>query len=244
MDYNKNNSHKKIKVPEFKQLKILEINVNSIIANSRRYNLMQFLVNNKIDIALINETKLKNNHKISFKNYSITRNDRVKDKGGGTAIIIKRSNNFESINLACQSRLRTLEKSVVKIPLHNNISLFLISAYAPGSSRSDYASDLNDIFEELRLNSFNNYYLLAGDLNSRHKTWDDQIINSRGASLVKWLNINQFKYRAILLSPTVPTYHLGNSYIDRAIHDTRIEIKNKIDNKCDVLPYDNDHNAL
>lgn len=76
------NKHKKFKL---NNLKLLSINVNSIVANKRRYNLSHFLTKHNIDIALLSETKLKNNHRIFFNKYSFIRNDRVDGKGGGGA---------------------------------------------------------------------------------------------------------------------------------------------------------------
>lgn len=66
-----------------KCLKMVSINVNSIVSNERRYNLINFIKNKKIDIAMINETKLKDKHKIYFKDYNIIRSDRASHNGGG-----------------------------------------------------------------------------------------------------------------------------------------------------------------
>lgn len=56
------------KIAKFKKLNIMSINVNSLVANVRRYNLLHTLEKLQIDVALINENKLKNNHKYFSKN--------------------------------------------------------------------------------------------------------------------------------------------------------------------------------
>ena len=70
-----------------KFIKIIEINVNSIITNERRFNLLKFIEKNDPDEVFLNETKLNKKHKISFQNYQIIRRDRPDAiQGGGSAI--------------------------------------------------------------------------------------------------------------------------------------------------------------
>lgn len=44
-----------------KELKIIHVNVNSLIKISRRYELNNFIKNNNPDIVLLNETKITTN---------------------------------------------------------------------------------------------------------------------------------------------------------------------------------------
>lgn len=78
----RNCNHRGGEVTKFKEFKLLSINVNSIVSNVRRYNLLDTLLKLKIDIALINETKLKDRHKLKFPDYNIVRDDRASGKGG------------------------------------------------------------------------------------------------------------------------------------------------------------------
>ena len=57
-------------------IKIISVNVNSIVTNARRYNLLNFINKHEPDIVLLNETKLNSNHRISFEHYNIIRNGR------------------------------------------------------------------------------------------------------------------------------------------------------------------------
>lgn len=77
-------------------LKIMSINVNSIQKNKRRFELNSRLTQHDPDVLFICETKLKESHKDSFKNYSLIRTDRPRGKeGGGTATAIKNHIKFD-----------------------------------------------------------------------------------------------------------------------------------------------------
>ena len=65
-----------------KNLKIINLNVNSLISMSRRYDLQQFINLQKPDIALLSETKLNPRHKLQFVNYEIMRG-RLQNKAVG-----------------------------------------------------------------------------------------------------------------------------------------------------------------
>jgi len=71
---NKNqiNTNKEI----LKKIKIIAINVNSIIKNQRRASLMNIINQQNPDIILLGETKLNKNHILRFENYNVIRNDR------------------------------------------------------------------------------------------------------------------------------------------------------------------------
>ena len=90
-----------------KELKIIALNVNSIIRHTRRANLKEFIGKTNPDILLLNETKLNKNYKVAFDGYNMARNDRPADqRGGGTATLIKKA--FQIPNLL-------LEATVIKI---------------------------------------------------------------------------------------------------------------------------------
>ena len=81
--------HSIINTPRQHKLKIISINVNSLIQNQRRDCLLNFTETHKPDIVLINETKLNPKYKIHFKDFTLVRNDRPNSKmRGGTAILI------------------------------------------------------------------------------------------------------------------------------------------------------------
>lgn len=69
-----------------KKLKIISINVNSIVKNQRRASLMQLIKAQNPDIIFLSETKLNNTHVLKFKDYNIIRNDRKAQHIGGIVI--------------------------------------------------------------------------------------------------------------------------------------------------------------
>ena len=58
------------KIISQKNLKIIHVNVNSIIAINRRFDLQKFINVHNPDIVLLNETKLSKKHKIKFLQYN------------------------------------------------------------------------------------------------------------------------------------------------------------------------------
>ncbi|KAI4473877.1 hypothetical protein M0802_015898 [Mischocyttarus mexicanus] len=68
-------------------LKIVSLNVNSLVSNYKRLALNNFLDCHNADIVMLNETKLNDKHVLYFENYNLIRDDRIRGIGGGTAII-------------------------------------------------------------------------------------------------------------------------------------------------------------
>jgi len=79
------------------KIKIISVNVNSIIKNPRRASLYGLISKYNPDIVLVSETKLllgaKKNHVLRFEKYDILRTY----PGGGTAIIIKKDIKYNKI---------------------------------------------------------------------------------------------------------------------------------------------------
>ena len=152
-----------------RKLKIYHINVNSLILLSRRYTLNEFIKSKKPDIILLNETKLNKKHKLHFDHYNIIRRDRPFSKrSGGTAILIKNDIKYKPyINNTIKS-FKVLETTVVKLLMSNNKSLFIISAYYPsGNNDIHFKEEIHQLFQSLNIQDLNNFYILAGDLNSK-----------------------------------------------------------------------------
>lgn len=98
-DTNETRGNKK---KRFNKLKMISINVNSIVKNQRRASLMNLINMQKPDIILltISESKLNKNHVIKFDNYNIIRRDREeKNIGGGTTVIIKKDKILRGKNI-------------------------------------------------------------------------------------------------------------------------------------------------
>lgn len=228
-----------------KQVNIISINVDSIVSNKKRYNLFDLMDNFRPDVILLNETKLNNRHRIEFKNYNIVRNDRENNKGGGgTAILISSKFKFVKVNLKSEHIIKCLETTIIKLKINNNQNLFIISAYASGNVEGNLGHDLNTLASDLKPHDRQNRYVLAGDLNAKHEDWLNHSNNVRGMQLKDWVNINDTRFRTILVGPSKTTFPKGCSYLDLCIIDHRLEIQNLVNNKLKVTPYDSDHNAI
>lgn len=231
-----------------KNLKIIHINVNSLISISRRYDLQQFLKKHNPDIVLLNETKLNSKHRLNFENYKMIRKDRKDSKrGGGTAILIK-SNLKHSI---CSNRetnsFKFLETCIIKIPMIANKEIIIISAYYPsGNNDSYFRNEINNLFESLDLRNHNKYYILAGDLNCKHIDWGNPTGNEKGNKLKEWLTDKEINFRCRFYASSSPSYPRAGSYLDVCIADCRLHIRteNNSLNCLETVVYDSDHNAI
>ena len=165
------------------KLKISAINVNSIISHSSRYDFIKFANQHKPDILLLNESKLNSRHKLLFSDYIIHRTDRPNSiNGGGTAALIHNSLNLPCTQIHHPSPINNivLEYTISKIELNQSSNLFIISGYANNQSNKIFLNELDSIFSALKLHHLNNYFILAGDLNSRNTEWGDTHNNYKG----------------------------------------------------------------
>ena len=224
-------------------LKIISANVNSVQSNERRHNVVQWIQKEDPDLVLLNETKLKPSHKPKFKNYNMIRNDRISSNGGGVALLIKKRIKYEQITL--NTRLEILEIVVAKIRLQSGNNLFIITAYAPGIESNVFVAELEYIFKSLALDSPNNFFVLAGDLNAKHTSWNNPYNNGRGLALFNWIADNDIEYKTVLRSTNVMTFPRSNAYIDIGLVDSRLHIGNlNPDGTVQTLDIDSDHRAI
>lgn len=227
---------------------IVQINVNSLVRQNRRYDLQTFLKRYNPDIVLLNETKLNYKHKLGFENYNFLRKDRnAATMGGGTGILIKKGLKFKEVSNFTPSGFRYLETCVVKIPMTSNKQMYVISAYYPAGNNNDTLRyELQHLFESLKLDDVNNFYIMAGDLNCKHSKWGNPVNNSKGVSLNEWLSEKEIYYRCKLYASILPSYPRSGSYLDICIADSRIFVHggNNSINCLETIDYDSDHNAL
>lgn len=194
-----------------KHLKIIAVNVNSIITNTKRYSLLQFIEMHDPDIVLLSETKLNQRHKISFENYKIIRSDRPNSiQGGGTGILVKNNIEHKIIYFTNAPDHNSLESTAIKIHCNNNKDLIIISVYAAGHNQISFINELNHLFSQNSLTHDNSYFIVAGDLNARVKDWGDTTTNSRGGYLTNWLNGRAIDLRLLLYPPAEPIFPRSN----------------------------------
>ncbi|XP_015435693.1 PREDICTED: uncharacterized protein LOC107191219 [Dufourea novaeangliae] len=232
-------------VPTNNHIRIAAINVNSIIANYRRLELLQFLETYKHDFVFLSETKLNANHKMSFTDNNLIRTDRANAiQGGGTAILVKKGIEYEIVNFPASINNEILEYTIIRVCTNSNNNIFLISAYTTNDNRILFITELDDLFRGLKLSNGCNYYILAGDLNARHKEWGDRVHNQRGKFIKQWEAKVDLTYRLNLITPALPTFKPSQSFLDICIADSRLMLANSYNGKASTLPYDSDHSAI
>ena len=193
-------------------LKIIAVNANSIVTNERRYNLLQFTSKHNPDIILLSETKLNSNHKISFQNYTLYRQDRVNATlGGGTAILIEDTIPHRRITTSASDDPTALEALALEIKCNNNTCMVITSIYAPGHNNLSFVNDLNRLLHEIDFSNLHKHFVLAGDFNARHQSFGDSTHNTRGALLSNWLADHCMTHRCKLLTAAEPTFPRGTS---------------------------------
>lgn len=130
-----------------KQIKIIALNINSLISNQKRANLLQLTKKLNPDIILLGETKLNSRHKISYTQFTIHRTDRKNViQGGGTAILIKNTIDHKVIHLTDCENNKVIEATAIKIDLPNHEKLIIISIYAPGNNKMEFLQELDNLF--------------------------------------------------------------------------------------------------
>lgn len=161
-----------IVAPILNSLKIVAINVNSLIKLQRRYDLEQFIVRNNLDITLISEKKLNFKHKFYIDGYNIIQNDRTNaQRSGGPAIILNKNIQFSKITNPSSRNNSIIEYTIIQINISNKQKLIITSIYATNSSeiKKVFLDELNNLFTKLNLQDSNNFFIIAGDFNARQK---------------------------------------------------------------------------
>lgn len=231
---------------QYNQVKISAINVNSLIKNTRRIELLNFINENKLDFVLISETKLNKKHNMEWKNYNMTRTDRPNNKaGGGTAILSHNKWEIKKISYPSSYENKILEFTITQLTnTQFQGKIFIISVYAKPNDQTLFIEELQKLFTQLELNKQNNYFIIAGDINARHKNWNDSSNNMRGRFLTRWLDSNSINFKINFITASNPTFKPAQSYLDVCLIDSRLSITNTVNNKLKTIEYDSDHDAI
>jgi exonuclease III len=155
-------------------IKIATWNANGI--TNKIDDLKTFLTTEKIDIMIINETKLTTNDKLYFNNYKTYRHDRpTNTRAGGVAIIIKSDIAHRQIKNDHTNSIET-----ITIELTNRVAV--TAAYNRPENKFT-KTDLKKIFER-------NRKLIVGDFNAKHGDWNRGRSNANGILLKKYTDDN------------------------------------------------------
>lgn len=228
-------------------LRIAAININSICAQSRRLELLDFSNKQNLDAIFLSETKLNAKLRLSFANYHLIRNDRPNAKcSGDTAILIRKNLKFETVTLPQISEFQIVECTILKLLTVHKKKLFLVSLYARNNNRTLFIKELNSLFTALHLEHQGSYYIIAGDFNARHKQWGDRANNQRGRLIKRWEEAHEHKFRLKIITPIAPTFKPAHTYLDICMSDARLYLTNNHSsmNKAPTLPYISDYAAI
>ena len=207
--------------PADKQIKILTWNANGI--KNKIIEFYDFLINNNIQIACVNETFLKPNITIhASAHYQFHRLDRPDRPKGGIGIIIDRKIKH---NLLPFVPTKLLEVLGVEIITTNATKIEIYAVYLPVGSIN---SQLNQHLEydlKLLINRRVSFFLL-GDFNCRHRFWNCSRANHAGSIMYNFYCNNNF----LILNPPTHTHipsdrNKAPSTIDFIIQKTSLVIK-------------------
>ena len=170
---------------------IMAFNANGIEGQINELELL--LHERNIDILLLNETHLKPKNKFRLQNYFIYINDRINGPMGGTAICVKKEIGHR---IASIPNLHFVEITGIYLPIAHNTEIFIGSIYKPPSKLLT-SHDLNII------TTLSDRYLLAGDFNAKHKSWNCVVANPAGSKLLSYCRVHNIEITA----PTDHTFY-------------------------------------
>lgn len=175
-------------------LKILNWNARSVVR--KKLELLNFCLREEIDIVVLTETHLKPKVSFSLPHFKTIRLDRSQGGGGGIAIAV---NSNISARVLPGFRTSVIEALGVEVDLSDG-KLVVVAAYCPRQCDRELKSAFdNDLSKITR---FNQKFVLAGDLNARHESWNNTQRNCNGNLL---FNDSQFGHYQIT-APFEPTY--------------------------------------
>lgn len=194
----------------YNKFKILCWNAQSIL--NKTIETFDYIKSNDIDIALFTETWLQPKNKIFFPNYLTYRLDRKDGSHGGVAISIKNNITHKLLPLL---KLKIIEALAVNITTTKG-DITIVCVYFPGTKLN--SSKLNNFKADLKvLTSYHNSYFVVGDLNSKHRLWNNLRANQAGKILYELMSSRNF----IIHNPTSPTFYPSQK---KYIHPSTIDI--------------------
>lgn len=154
-----------------KAVNLVHWNANGI--RDKLTELTEFAIRFKVDILVINETKLIKGDKCYINNYKYYRKDREsKNRGGRATIFIK--NNISHPELPVQTK--NIEAHAIRL----SDDTLIVSCY----NHPQTNLNINVLNRILRLN---NEVIIIEDLNSKHPQWHCKQTNANGCTLYNYM---------------------------------------------------------
>lgn len=198
-------------MPAPRRFRIMFWNAQGITNLTKRIQLEQLIIDQQIDIILLAETFLKQIHDFKISNFTVYRNDRLLQARGGVAIILR---NSLSHKLRTPLNTNIIENLSVEIIL-NNSPICITVAYSPKYS-NQFARDMDLLYNQT------NNYMIFGDFNARHTSWNC-VSNNRAGTVL--FDLQQEQPSMIYNTPEHTHYpHSGQtpSTIDLLISNTNV----------------------
>ena len=179
-------------------IKIVQWNARSL--RNKLETLKQEIQTTKPSIVCIQETFIEEKlmTKLKFKHYNkvhISRNDK---RGGGLLTLVHDSILIVKANANISEN--GIEYISTDIWINNNNTLTIVNVYIPPTITIDIA-ELNMLLPT------SNNFLILGDFNAKHHTWNIGAQNHFGNVIFKWILDNNI----ILLNTKEPTYQCASS---------------------------------
>lgn len=177
------------------KIKILSWNYQSIVP--KYYETLEYIRKHSIDVVLFSETWLETNKKVSFPRYRFYRVDRKSGDHGGVAIAVNASLKHRHVP---SPPTKVIETVAISVDTPSGEIMF-ISAYFPGSKVTSQI--LEDYRNDIRiLTSIKVPYYVCGDLNSKHRMWNNVRGNAAGFILYQEMSRRPFN----VLHSASPTF--------------------------------------
>lgn len=174
-------------------LKIIFWNANGVTPKLNELSALLYTI--KADIVLIGETKTNPQKPIKIRNYHTYRTDAKPLQGraasGGTALLVHRKIVHKQILLNTSIFSTSIEISI-------NNSITRISSVYNRPSQTLNNSDLNTLTQGC------DWFVVAGDLNAKHPTWNSHCENASGSILYNHAqSVNDYE----IIAPDSPTFY-------------------------------------
>lgn len=212
-------------------LRIVAWNARSVL--QRRNELLFFLRDKNVDVALISETHLQPRHQFKVPGYAVYRTDRPPrgrgNPGGGTMVMVNRRLVHRIHGMAAGG----LEATGVFIHAMGYEILVVAGYLAPRAGFDPAPFDL--LFDHP------SPVIVAGDLNAKHRSWNSMRSNQRGHLLRAYIDR---RADVTAIAPTEPTFYPSvqrqrPDVLDLALHKDlpfQVDIEALHDLSSDHLP--------
>ncbi|GFW90422.1 probable RNA-directed DNA polymerase from transposon X-element [Trichonephila clavipes] len=170
--------------------KIISWNADGL--QNKMDELTSYIADEDLDVVALQETFLRPSDDLNLANYSTHRCDRLTHRGGGTAVLVKKSIPHHGIKI----NTSTVESTTIVIESQPN-NITICSLYnPPRSSVGNLVPDLLKIFRNRP------QCIIVGDFNAKHTSWSATPHNNpAGNAIVRLVRANGF----LLTAPNGPT---------------------------------------